>query len=87
MPIREAGRVHARARKKKPATRPRPTLREMREAAGLTRVEVAEAALIHYITLWRIEAGKVEPRPLTRAAVERAIQTLPRRKNPRHGRG
>lgn len=85
MPIREAGRVHARARKKKPATRPRPSPREMREKTGLTRAAVAEAAMIHYVTLWRIETSQVKPRRLTLAAIERAIRDLSHRRKGRNG--
>lgn len=35
-----------------------PRLGELRERAGLTRVQLAERSGVHYGQLWRIEAGE-----------------------------
>jgi DNA-binding XRE family transcriptional regulator len=78
MPIREAGRVHARARLHLPPRPRRHPLLVARTKARLTRFAVALQAEVNYATLWRIETGRVEPHATTTAAVLAAIRDLSR---------
>jgi DNA-binding XRE family transcriptional regulator len=79
MPIREAGRVHARARRKLPPKPRRHPLLVARIRARLTRFAVALQAEVNYATLWRIETWRVEPHRTTAAAILEAIRALSRR--------
>jgi DNA-binding XRE family transcriptional regulator len=79
MPIREVGRVHAKARLKSPPRPRRHPLLVARTRARLTRFAVALQARVNYATLWRIETGRVEPHATTAAAVAAAIRALARR--------
>ena len=79
MPIREAGRVHAKARHKSPPPPRQHPLLIARVKARLTRLAVAVQARVDYVTLWRIETGRTEPHRTTAAAVTRAIRALSRR--------
>jgi DNA-binding XRE family transcriptional regulator len=78
MPIREAGRVHARARVGPRYRPPQSPFLVARTKAKLTRLAVATKAGVDYATLWRIETGRVFPHRATTAAVLAAIRDLSR---------
>lgn len=69
MPMREAGRVHARARKGPP---PHP-LTVARRRAGVSLAELARRTGLNYVTLWRIEKGRTSPSTPSIHKIERAL--------------
>lgn len=52
-------------------------LREFREAAGLTQVELARRARVASTNLSAVERGKVAPWPKMKRALARALKTTP----------
>ena len=70
MPIREAGRVRARAKRPKV---PHP-VRAERERLKIKPSQFARLAEITPSTLWRIEEGLVKPHPKTLKKIEAALK-------------
>lgn len=51
-----------------------PTLKELREYAFLSQRELADKAKVNYVTIARIEGGKIaKPRPATIRALAKAL--------------
>ena len=72
MPIREAGRVHARARKntKPPSVHP---IEAARTKAKLSRSDLAKISGVNEATIWRIEKGESTPHQSTLGMLQSAI--------------
>lgn len=49
------------------------TLKRLRRAAKMTQAQVAKKAGVHLISVYRIEAGEMEPRWETAVALIRAV--------------
>lgn len=67
-----------------PATdKPAPSLRDRREAVGLSREGLAYKAGLSVKTIERIEAGKSEPRRATLTVIETALAAEPEKEQAR----